>query len=84
VKSDSLPAGIEHRIAELRTAHPRISACRATLEDWHEGAEPRYSLRLDIRWPQHQSLIAGPARASAAQAVEAAFDAATRSLTSHA
>ena len=84
MKSASPEAGIEHRIAELRAAYPRISFCRATLEDWHEGAEPRHSLRLDIRWPQHQSLIAGPARASAEQAVEAAFAAAVRSLSRHA
>ena len=80
MKSDGLQAGIEHRIAELRAAYPRISACHATLEDWHEGAEPRYSLGLDIRWPQHQSLIAGPACASAGQAVAAGFDKAARTL----
>ena len=84
MKNDGLQAGIEHRIAELRAAYPRISFCRAMLEDWHEGAEPRHCLRLDIRWPQHQSLIAGPACGSAEQAVEAAFDVAARSLTSHA
>ena len=84
MKSDSLQAGIEHRIAELRAAYPRISACQASLEDWHEGAEPRWSLRIEVRWPQHQCLISGPARASAEQAVQAAFDTAVRSLTSHA
>jgi hypothetical protein len=82
--SDNLQARIQHGIAELRGLHARITACRAALEDWHEGAEPRYSLRLEIRWPQHQSLIAGPARASAEQAVEAGFDAAARSLSRHA
>jgi hypothetical protein len=80
MKSDGLRAGIEHRIAELRAAYPRISACQAMLEDWHEGAEPRYSLRLDIRWPQHQSLVSGPACASADEAVDAAFELARRSL----
>jgi hypothetical protein len=84
MKHDSLQAGIEHRIAELRAAYPRISACQASLEDWHEGAEPRWSLRIEVRWPQHQCLISGPARPSAEQAVQAAFDAAVRSLTSHA
>ena len=74
MKSDTLQAGIEHRIAELRAAHPRIAVCHATLDEWHEDAGPRYALRLDIRWPQHQSLISGPARASAEQAVQAAFD----------
>ena len=84
MKNDGLQAGIEHRIAELRAVYPRISECRATPEDWREGAAQRYSLRLEIRWPQHQSLIAGPACGSAEQAVEAAFDVAARSLTSHA
>jgi hypothetical protein len=84
MKSDSLQAGIEHRIADLRAAYPRISACHAMLEDWQEGPEPRWSLRIDVRWPQHQCLISGPARPSAEQAVQAAFDAAVRSLTSHA
>jgi len=84
MKSDSLKADIEHRIADLRAAYPRISACSAKLEDWREAAEPRWSLRIDARWPQHQCLISGPARASAEQAVQAAFDAAVHSLTSHA
>jgi len=80
MKHDGLQTGIEHRIAELRAAHPRISFCRATLEDWREDGEARYSLGLDIRWPQHQSLIGGPSRASAGQAVDAGFDKAARTL----
>lgn len=78
--SDSLQAPIRHDIAELRGNHPRITACHATLEDWYEGMQARHSLRLDIRWPQHQSLISGPARDSAEEAVHAAFDLATGSL----
>jgi hypothetical protein len=74
MKNDSLRAGLEHRIAELRAAHPRISACHATLDEWHEDTGPRYALRLDIRWPQHQSLVSGPARASAEEAMQAAFE----------
>jgi len=80
VEPDSLQARIQHAIADLRAAFPRIGACHAALEDWHEGAEARYSLRLDIRWPQHQSIVSGPVRASAEQAVQAAFDKAARSL----
>jgi len=80
MESDSLQAHIQHAIADLRAAYPRIAACRAALEDWREGAEARHSLRLDIRWPQHQSIISGPVRASAEQAVQAAFDKAARSL----
>jgi hypothetical protein len=80
VKADTQQAEIEHRIAELRAAYPRIGACHASLEDWREGATRRYALQLDIRWPQHQSLIAGPARGSAEQAIEDAFRAAARGL----
>jgi hypothetical protein len=84
MKHDSLQADIEHRIAELRAAYPRISACHAVLESWPQAAGPRYALRLEIRWPQHQSLVSGPARDSAEEAVRAGFDAAARSLTLHA
>jgi len=84
MKKDSLQADIEHRVAELRSAHPRISHCFTLMEDWREGGKPLYALRLDIRWPQHQSLVSGPACASAEEAVEAAFAKATDSLTAHA
>jgi hypothetical protein len=84
MKKDSLQASIEHRIAELRATYPRISHCSAQMEDWREGGEPRHSLRLDIRWPQHQSLVSGPACASPENAVDAAFAKATNSLTAHA
>jgi hypothetical protein len=80
VKADTLQAAIEHRIAELRAAHPRIAACHATLDEWHEDTGPRHALRLDIRWPQHQSLVSGPARPNIRAAVEAAFELAARTL----
>jgi hypothetical protein len=54
MRKDTLRADIEHRIAELCAAHPRISHCSARMEDWREGGKPRYALGLDIRWPQHQ------------------------------
>jgi hypothetical protein len=84
MKRDGVQAGIEHRIAELRAAFPRISDCRTTLEEWREGAQPRHALRLDIRWPQHQSLVSGPACDTPEQAVAQAFDKAVRCLTRHA
>ena len=80
MRSDPLSASIEHYIAELRARYPRVTFCRAALEHWAEGDEPRHALRLDLRWPQHQSLLSGPACASAEQAVEAAFAAAARRL----
>jgi len=78
MKSDSLQAGIEHRIADLRAAHPKITVCHAMLEQWHEDTGPRHALRLDLRWPEHQSLVSGPARASAEEAGQAAFEKAAR------
>jgi hypothetical protein len=84
MKHDGLQARIEHGIAELRAAYPRITDCRAALDRWREGAAERHALRLDIRWPQHQSLVSGPACDSAEAAVQAAFDKAARSLTAHA
>ena len=80
MKSDTLQAGIEHRIADLRAAHPRVTVCHATLDEWHQDAGPRHALRIDIRWPQHQSLVSGPARPSTRAAVEAAFALAARTL----
>jgi hypothetical protein len=71
---------IEHRIAELRAAYPRIAVCHATLDEWHEDAGPRHALRLDIRWPQHQSLVSGPARPSVRGAVQAGFEVAAHML----
>jgi len=80
VKSDTLQAGIEHRIAELRAAHLEIGVCHATLDEWHEVAGPRYALRVDLRRPQHQSLVSGPACASPEEAVQAGFELAVRTL----
>ena len=80
MKNEGLHAELGHRIAELRARHPRVQGCEALIEEWQEDGEARHAVRLDIRWPQHQSLIAGPARASAAQALQAAFDKATGQL----
>jgi hypothetical protein len=83
MEADSLQARIQHAIADLRAAYPRMGICHATLEEWHEGTAARHALRLDIRWPQHQSLISGPVRASAEEAVGAAFDTAIRQLDAY-
>jgi hypothetical protein len=80
MEADSLQARIQHAIADLRAAYPRITSCHATVEDWHEETGSRHALQLDIRWPQHQSLISGPARDSADEALRAAFEAAARKL----
>ncbi|MGQ0544189.1 MAG: hypothetical protein ACT4P3_02510 [Betaproteobacteria bacterium] len=70
---DSILAKIEHESAELRARYPHVHECIPALAQWTEGEQPRYSLGLDIRWPQHQALVSGPAHATAEAAVEAAF-----------
>jgi hypothetical protein len=73
MNSDS-HARIEHEIAELRGAYPRLTTCHSALRNWTEEGVPRHSLWLDLRWPEHQSIVSGPACASAEEAVQAAFD----------
>jgi len=80
MEADTLHARIEHRIAELRAAFPPIEACRASLEHWREDGEPRHALQLELRRPQQQTLLSGPARASTEAAVQAAFELAERKL----
>lgn len=82
MESDSLQARIQHEIAELRGAHPRITECHFALQSSREDAQPRYSLWLDLRWAQHQSIVSGPACGSAEQAVEAGFGKARQILDS--
>ena len=70
---DSVHARIEHETADLRARYPHITDCRSALVQWSEAGEKRYSLNLDIRWPQHQSLISGEAKDEAGAAIAAAF-----------
>ena len=77
---DTLQARIEHEIAELRGAYPRVESCHSALVQWKDDEQARYSLGLDIRWPQHQSLVSGTAEASPDAAVEAAFQRARETL----
>lgn len=80
MEPESPQARIRHESAELMARYPQVGVCRATFDEWQEGAESRYSLSLDIRWPQHQTLISGEAKASAAAAIDAAFSDARRRL----
>jgi hypothetical protein len=80
VKEESLHALIQHQVAELRVEFPQIALVRSSLETWKEGESRRYSLGLDIRWPDHQTLVAGPPREGVHEAVRAAFDAARQRL----
>jgi hypothetical protein len=80
MESDSVRARIEHGIAELRGAFPCITLCHAALQSWREGAQARHSLWLELRWPQHQSIISGPACDGADEALRAGFEKARHEL----
>jgi hypothetical protein len=70
---DSVQARIEHESAELRSRYPHIRKCDTALVHWTDAEGSHYSLRLDIGWPNHQSLISGPAKDDAGAAIAAAF-----------
>jgi hypothetical protein len=73
MKADSVQARIEHEHAELRALFPHIEHCHTALARWTDAEGPHYSLRLDMRWPEHQTLVSGPAQDSAEAAIEAGF-----------
>jgi hypothetical protein len=79
---DTILGRIEHESAELRARHPHVRECLPALMHWQEAGQARYSLALDIRWPQHQTLLSGPVQPSAEAAVDAAFKAAGEQLRS--
>ena len=70
---DSVHARIAHESAELRACYPHITDCRTALVQWNEAGKKRYSLKLDLRWPEHQTLVSGAAMDDAAAAIAAAF-----------
>ena len=82
MESNALQVRAERVVAELRSAYPQITTCHTALRSWREGAQLRYSLRLDIRWPQHQSIISGPACGSVDEALQAGLDKARGALSS--
>jgi hypothetical protein len=71
--ADSIRARIEQEVAALRAAHPEMTGCNTAFSSRTEGGAPRYSLSLDICWPQRRILFHGPARDAAGAAIDAAF-----------
>jgi hypothetical protein len=71
--SPSVQARIEHEIAQLRARFPQVIDCHTALVHWKDGGAARYSLYLDIRWPNHQTLVSGRARDSAEGAISTGF-----------
>ena len=47
--------------------------CNSALVQWNEAGKKRYSLKLDLRWPQHQTLLNGEAMDEVGAAISAAF-----------
>jgi hypothetical protein len=77
---ETLDARIQLELVELQARCPQISACRSTLDEWQEDGDSRYALRLDIRWPEHQTLVSGAAKDNPLGALRAALEAAERQL----
>jgi hypothetical protein len=80
MEPDSLRARIEHETAEMRVLHPYVTHCHPALVEWNDAGVRRYSLALDIRWPQHQTLVSGEAEDSAEAAISTAFHSARQRL----
>ena len=70
--ADSIQPRIEHEIAELRGLFPAITACHSALLQSRDGSGERWSLHLELRAPQSQVIVSGPAEDSAEVAVVAA------------
>lgn len=79
---ESIEARIAQEVASLRGEFPRVSDCRASIEPIGEGAAARYAAALDLRWPEHQSLISVAPAETAEAALSAAFLEARRRLAS--
>ncbi|TAK86808.1 MAG: hypothetical protein EPO20_06160 [Betaproteobacteria bacterium] len=77
---ETLEGRIQLELAQLQARFPQVSACRSTLDEWQEDGNSRYALRLDIRWPQHQTLVSGDAKDNPLGALRAALEAAERQL----
>jgi hypothetical protein len=77
---DSVHARIEHEGAELRARYPQVTDCRTLLVGWDEAGKKRYSLKLDLRWAQHQTLLSGEAKDEVGAAIAAAFAAARQRI----
>jgi hypothetical protein len=63
-----------------RALYPHIKDCHTAMIHWTDGEGSHYSLRLDVRWPQHQTLVSGEAKDDAAAALAAGFHAARERL----
>jgi ribosome-associated translation inhibitor RaiA len=73
MNTDAIRAHIDRKSAELRGLYPAITHCDSALSQRRENGKLRYSLYLDLRWPQAQVLVSGPPHDDAGAAIDAAF-----------
>src|SRR6185295_7159398 len=78
MEADSIRARIEHETAELRARYPEMTRCDTALARRVQDGATLHSLYLDMRWPQSQILLPGPALPDATAAIDAAFHEARR------
>ena len=71
--ADVIRAHIDRKAAELRQRYPDMTHCDSALSQRREEGKLRYSLYLELRWPQTQVLVTGPVHGDAGTAIDAAF-----------
>jgi hypothetical protein len=79
-RSEALEARIRNAVAELAGLYPQLSACHVAAEKVAPGPAEAFCVRLDLRFPEHQSLLNGEPCASLDLAIRSAFNAAKRRL----
>jgi ribosomal subunit interface protein len=80
--SDALEARIREKADKLETFYPRITSCRVVVEerDRHQHQGKQFSIRLDVRVPEHEIVVNRDHNEDVFVAVRDAFDAAKRQL----
>jgi hypothetical protein len=79
-RSEALEARIRDAVAGLADLCPQLSACHVVAEKAAPGGCEAFCVRLDLRLPEHQSLLNGEPCASLDLAIRGAFDAARKRL----
>jgi hypothetical protein len=64
---------IEQATAALRASYPDMTDVHTVFSHRLEAGRPRYSLYLDLHWPQRQLLVPGPSREEPGAAIDAAI-----------
>ncbi|HVP07946.1 MAG TPA: HPF/RaiA family ribosome-associated protein [Burkholderiales bacterium] len=80
--SDALEAHIRDKAAKLEEFYPRITSCRVVVEerDRHHHQGKQFTVKLDIRVPEHEVVVDRDHHEDVFVALRDAFDAAKRRL----